>query len=441
MTMRRGPRHTGFRRPFLLPVEASTVADQNGVVIVGAGLAAAIAAETLRSEGYVGRILVIGAEPEPPYERPPLSKGYLLGSSPREAIYVHEPEWYDAHGVELVLGTRVAELDLTGRAVVTAAGQRIGFDSLLLATGAVPHRLHAPGAEADGVHYLRSAEEADRLRAALEAGSRQVVVVGAGWIGLETAAAARTYGNQVTIVDPQPTPLHRVLGPELGETFAALHRDHDVSLRVNTGVVAFRTSGSHLHGVITTRGELLPADLAIVGVGVRPAVELAEAAGLPADNGVLVDAALRSANHDVHAAGDVANAVNPLLGRRIRVEHWQNARTSGAVAARSMLGQQVRHDPVPYFFTDQYDVSMEYAGHTWPGGYDRVVIRGELAAQKFLAFWLSNDRVVAGMNVNVWDVNQPIQKLIRSRRPVDAQLLADPDIPLDQLVTPEGNPR
>jgi 3-phenylpropionate/trans-cinnamate dioxygenase ferredoxin reductase component len=409
------------------------VTDSEGVVVVGAGLAAARAAETLRAEGYDGRVLLIGAEAEPPYERPPLSKGYLLGSTTREAIFVHDPQWYDTHGIELVLGTRVVELDLADQLVITADGQRIGFGSLLLATGAVPRRLDLPGGQADEIYYLRSAGDADRLRAALATGSRQVVVVGAGWIGLETAAAARTYGNRVAIVDPQPTPLHAVLGPELGEVFAALHREHQVSLHMNTGVRAFRTFGSRLTGVVTRSGDVLPADMAIVGVGVRPVVQLAEAAGLPVDNGVLVDAALRSAHHNVYAAGDVANAENPLLGRRIRVEHWQNARTSGAAAARSMLGQAVTHDPVPYFFTDQYDLGMEYAGHVAPGGYDQVVIRGDLTARKFIAFWLSGGRVVAGMNVNTCDVNEPIQNLIRSRRPVDVQQLRDPDVPLDRL--------
>jgi 3-phenylpropionate/trans-cinnamate dioxygenase ferredoxin reductase component len=412
------------------------VTDSQGVVVVGAGLAAARAAETVRLEGYDGRVLLIGAEAEPPYERPPLSKGYLLGATQREAIFVHDPEWYDTHGVELVLDTRVVELDLADQSVITADGQRIGFGSLLLATGAVPRRLDLPGGHADEIYYLRSAGDADQLRAALAAGSRQVVVVGAGWIGLETAAAARSYGNRVTIVDPQPTPLHAVLGPELGEVFAALHREHQVSLHMNTGVRAFRTSGTRLTGVLTTRGDAVPADMAIVGVGVRPAVQLAEAAGLPVDNGVLVDAALRSAHRNVYAAGDVANAENPLLGRRIRVEHWQNARTSGAAAARSMLGQEVIHDPVPYFFTDQYDLGMEYAGHVVPGGYDRVVIRGDLTARKFIAFWLSDGRVVAGMNVNTWDVNEPIQDLIRGRRPVDVEELADPDVPLDRLAQP-----
>jgi 3-phenylpropionate/trans-cinnamate dioxygenase ferredoxin reductase component len=412
------------------------VTDSEGVVVVGAGLAAARAAETLRAEGYNGRVLLIGAEAEPPYERPPLSKGYLLGSTNREAIFVHDAEWYDAHGVELVLGTRVVELDVASQSVTTADGQRIGFESLLLATGAVPRRLDLPGGHADEIYYLRSAADADRLRAALAAGSRQVVVVGGGWIGLETAAAARSYGNRVTIVDPQPTPLHGVLGPELGEVFAALHREHQVSLHMNTGVRAFRTSGTRLTGVVTTSGEMLPADMAIVGVGVRPAVQLAEAAGLPVENGVLVDAALRSAHRNVYAAGDVANAENPLLGRRIRVEHWQNARTSGAAAARSMLGQAVIHDPVPYFFTDQYDLGMEYAGHVTPDGYDRVVIRGDLIARKFIAFWLSEGRVVAGMNVNTWDVNEPIQDLIRSRRPIDVQRLRDPDVPVNRLALP-----
>jgi 3-phenylpropionate/trans-cinnamate dioxygenase ferredoxin reductase component len=416
------------------------VAERHTVVIVGAGLAAAKAAETLRNEGYDGRVLLVGAEAEPPYERPPLSKGYLIGSTGWEQVFVHEPGWYDTHQVELLLDTRVLELDLADRWVTVTGGQRVGFDQLLLATGAVPRRLEVPGGDAEGVHYLRSLGDADRLREALAGGSRRVAVVGGGWIGLETAAAARAHGNEVTLVDPQTTPLHGVLGPELGETFAALHRDHQVALRMRTKVSGFRIAGGQLTGVVTDTDDVVPADVAIVGVGVRPAVELAEAAGLLVDNGIVVNAGLRSSHPDVYAAGDVANADNPLLGRHLRVEHWQNARTSGTAAARSMLGQRVTHDPVPYFFTDQYDLGMEYSGHIGPGGYDQLVIRGEVSTRKFIAFWLAEDRVVAGMNVNVWDVSAQIQHLIRSRRTVDPRRLADPDTPVDQFTdTPGGD--
>ena len=403
------------------------------MAIVGGGLAAATAASTLRAEGYDGPVLLVGEETDPPYERPPLSKEYLLGTTTRESTFAQAPDWYDANRVELRLGTRVLELDAAGRCLLTASGDRIGFDRLLIATGAVPRRLDLPGGDAEGLYYLRSIAESERLRAALAPGSRRVVVVGAGWIGLEAAAAARAHGNQVTVVDPQPTPLRAVLGPELGETFGQLHRDHQVSLRMRTGVTGFRTDGGRLTGVATTGGEVLPAEVAVIGVGVRPAVELALAAGLSVDNGVVVSAALRTSHPDIYAAGDVANADNPLLGRSLRVEHWQNARTSGAAAARSLLGQPVVHDPVPYFFTDQYDLGMEYAGHAGLGGYDRVVVRGDLQDRKFVAFWLAQGRVVAGMNVNVWDVNESIQRLIRARTTVDPDQLADPDLPLDEL--------
>ena len=419
----------GTDQPSMHPPSSQTY------VIVGASLAGAKAAETLRAEGFPGRVILIGADSERPYERPPLSKGYLTGSDERETIFVHPSGWYDEHDVELRLATRVTALDLTGREITIEGGGRVAYTKLLLATGSSPRRLAVPGADLTGVHYLRSVTDSERLRDAIVGGERRVVVVGGGWIGLETAAAARGYGNEVTVVEPQPTPLHAVLGAELGGVFARLHRDHGVDLRVGTGVRELRGAAGRLTAVVTDSGDELPADIAIVGVGARPNTELADAAGLSVDNGVIVDAALRTANADVYAAGDVASAFNPLLGRRLRVEHWANARESGPAAARSMLGQPVSHDPVPYFFSDQYDLGMEYAGQAGPGEYDRIVHRGDLDAREFVAFWLAGDRVVAGMNVNVWDVNESIQRLVRSGARVDDRALADPNVPLDSLAS------
>lgn len=407
-------------------------------VVVGAGLAGGKAVETLRAEGFTGRVVLVGAEPHRPYERPPLSKDVLAGRADPDTTFVHEPGWYAEHEVELLAGTPATGLDLAARRLDLADGRPVGFDALLLATGAVPRPLPVPGADLAAVHYLRTREDAVTLRDTLTGGPR-VVVVGAGWIGLEVAAAARGHGATVTVVEPAPTPLHGVLGPEMGVVFAALHRDHDVAVRTGTGVRALQGSAGRVTGVVTDRGEVLPVDVVVVGVGVRPADELARAAGLPVDNGVLVDAALRTDHPDVYAAGDVANAAHPLLGGRVRVEHWANALHGGPAAARSMLGQPVSYDRVPYFFSDQFDLGMEYSGWAPAGSYDEVVVRGDLGAREFVAFWLAQGRVLAGMNVNVWDVTAQVQALVRAGRPVDRTRLADPAVPLAELVPAAGS--
>jgi NADPH-dependent 2,4-dienoyl-CoA reductase/sulfur reductase-like enzyme len=400
-------------------------------VLIGGGLAGAKAAETLRAEGFGGRVVLVGEEAEAPYERPPLSKGYLLGSDEREKARVHEPGWYEAHDVDLRIGVRAVGLDPAARRVDLDAGEPLSYDRLLLATGSSARRLPVPGADLQGVQYLRALPDADGLLAELRQGGRRVVVVGGGWIGLEVSAAARTYGNDVTVVEPQPTPLYAVLGPAMGEVFGRLHREHGVDLRTGTGVEAFVGSGT-VSGVRTDTGEEIPADVVLVGVGAVPNTGLAEDGGLRVDHGIVTDAALRTSAPDVFAAGDVASAFHPLYARHVRVEHWANALNQGPAAARSMLGQDVAYDRVPYFFTDQYDLGMEYSGLGGPG--DTVVCRGNPDDGEFIAFWLDGGRVTAGMNVNVWDVTDPIQALVRSKRPVDAVRLADPDVPLESLV-------
>ena len=401
-------------------------------VIVGASLAGAKAAETLREEGFSGAVVLIGAEDLRPYERPPLSKGYLLGKDDADSVFVHEPGWYAEHDVDLRLGVTVNAIDTAARQVEVAGGDPVAFGKLLITTGSSPRRLRVPGADLDGVLYLRTRPDSDRLRASLAAGGR-VVIAGSGWIGLETAAAAREYGCEVTIVEPEPGALLRSVGPELGEVFADLHRSHGVVFRFGEGLAELRGSGGRVSSVVTSADAELPADLVIIGIGAAPNDAIATAAGLEVDNGILVDEALRSSHPDIFAAGDVANWFNPLLGRRIRVEHWANALAGGPVAARSMLGQQVSYDWVPYFFSDQYDLGMEAAGVPEPGHYDQVVYRGDPETLEFIAFWLSDGTVVAGMNVNVWDVNDDIQALIRAGTSVDVSRLEDPDVPLTDL--------
>ena len=399
-------------------------------VIAGASLTGAKAAQTLRDEGFDGEIVLLGSEPERPYERPPLSKGYLLGNDSRDSVYVHPDGWYAEHGVDLRTGVTVTAIDRNARIVATSSGAQVSYDKLLLATGASPRQLSFPGSDREEVLYLRTLADSDRLRSAFQPGTR-VVVAGAGWIGLETAAAARSAECQVTILEPQPGALHDQLGPELGAVFANLHRAHGVEFRFGERAVEFRPGM-----VITSGGAEIPADVLVVGIGAAPNDDLAARAGLEVSDGVLTDAALRTSDENIFAAGDVANSFNPLLGRRIRVEHWANALNGGPAAARSMLGQPVSYDRVPYFYTDQYNLGMECAGVPSPGTYDQVVYRGDpdpKSSLEFVAFWLSAGAVVAGMNVNVWDVNDAIQSLIRSARPVDPALLANPDIPLTDL--------
>src|SRR6266480_10477 len=396
-------------------------------VIVGASLAGAKAAETLRDEGFDGDIVLIGAEAERPYERPPLSKGYLLGSDARDSVYVHPADWYAEHGVDLRQGVTVTAIDRGAHSVATADGKPVPYDKLLLATGASPRRLDFPGSDREEVLYLRTLGDSDRLRSAFKPGTR-VVVAGAGWIGLETAAAARTAECPVTVLEPQPGALHDQVGPELGAVFADLHRAHGVEFRFGEKAVEFRPGM-----VITSGGAQIPADVLVVGIGAAPNDDLAARTGLETGNGVLTDEALRTSDPDIFAAGDVANSFNPLLGRRIRVEHWGNALTGGPAAARSMIGQEVSFDLVPYFYSDQYDLGMEAAGLPEPGSYDEIVYRGDKESLEFIAFWLSDGAVIAGMNVNVWDVNDDIQAVIRAGELVNTERLADPDIPLTEI--------
>ncbi|MEV7234885.1 FAD-dependent oxidoreductase [Streptomyces sp. NPDC051020] len=411
-------------------------------VIVGGGLAGAKAAETLRSEGFSGRVILVGDERDHPYERPPLSKGYLAGKEARESVFVHETAWYAGADVELHLGTPVTALDRDARSVELGDGTVIHYDKLLLATGAEPRRLDIPGTDLAGVHHLRRLAHADRLKNVLSALGRDnghLVIAGAGWIGLEVAAAARGYGAEVTIVEPESTPLFRVIGPELGQIFTELHSDHGVRFHFGRKLTEIIGQDGMVLAARTDDGEEHPAHDVLAAIGAAPRAALAEAAGLDIaarsdGGGIAVDASLRTSDPHIYAAGDVANALHPLLGTRLRVEHWANALNSGPAAARAMLGQDVSYDRVPYFFSDQYDLGLEYSGWAPPGSYDQVVIRGDAGKREFIAFWLKDRRVLAGMNVNVWDVTETVQELIKAGRPVDADALADPSVPLESLV-------
>ena len=405
------------------------MADRRTFVIVGASLAGAKAAEALRDEGFDGRVVLVGAESHRPYERPPLSKGYLQGSAERESVHVHPEGFYEQRDIELVLGREVTAVDPGARTATLADGTSLGWDALLLATGSEPRRLPIPGAGLDGVHVLRTLDDSDRLRMVIARGGR-LVVIGAGWIGAEAAASARAGGMEVTMVEQQSVPLQGVLGEAVGGMYGDVHRDHGVELLTGSGVEAIEGDG-RAERVRLAGGRTVDCAAVLVGVGAAPRTALAEAAGLAVDNGVLVDATLRAAG-EVYAAGDIANAEHPFFGRRVRVEHWANALNQGPAAARSMLGSAEPFDRLPYFFSDQYDVGMEYSGLADAGA--PVVVRGDLAAREAVVFWLGEDgAVTAGMNINVWDVNDAVQALIRSRAVVDPARLADPDVPLEEL--------
>lgn len=407
---------------------AADTTGPNRIVVVGGGLAGAKAVEALRSAGYAGSLTLVAAEDELPYERPPLSKGYLMGQTSFDEAVVLSADWYTDNDVDLRLRTRAASVDAGARRVQLADGTDLPYDKLLLATGAVPRRLAVPGADAKGVHYLRTRADSDALRAVLGPDHR-LMVIGAGWIGLETAAAARHAGAEVTVVETAEFPLLGVLGPQIGAMFADLHRAHGVDLLLGATINEIIVQAETVAGVRLGDGTVVSADAVLVGIGVSPDVALAESAGLALDNGVLVDASLRTSDPDILAVGDIANHNHPLLHTRVRVEHWATALNQPATAAAVMLGGEVTYSALPYFFSDQYDLGLEYLGHVPRDSDTSMVIRGDLSGREFVAFWIDRDSCIrAAMNVNVWDVVDTVRPLIADSVRVDPVALADPSI-------------
>jgi NADPH-dependent 2,4-dienoyl-CoA reductase/sulfur reductase-like enzyme len=402
----------------------------SSVVIVGAGLAGAKTAEALRKRGYQSAITLIGAEPHGPYERPPLSKSYLMGKSSFDDALVHPENWYRDNDIDLRLGIEAVAIHRNTHEVELSDGERIGYGKLVLATGSEPRRLRLPGADAANVLTLRNREDAEALRDTFGA-DRRLVIIGGGWIGLEAAAAAREAGTAVTVLETAPLPLLAVLGPDMAKVFADLHREHDVDLRFGIQVSAITTEGGRATGVELADGERVDGQAVLVGVGVAPRIQLAADAGLDVGSGVLVDASLRTSDPDIYAVGDIAEQEHRVLGRRIRVEHWANALNQPDTAAAAILGQDVAFDNLPYFYTDQYDLGMEYVGFAAAGEYTRVLVRGDVGKREFVAFWLSpQDTILAAMNVNVWDVPDEVKPLIAQKVKVDPDKLANPDVPL-----------
>lgn len=420
-----------------------TSTDSRTFVIVGGGLAAGKAAETLRAEGFAGRVVVIAAEKFPPYQRPSLSKGILAGTEGDDALWVAPEAWYAEHDVDLRTGLRALAVDPETRTVALGDDTDLRYDKLLLATGSRPRKLKVDGADLEGVHYLRTKNNAEALKDAISGGDKNVVMVGGGWVGLEVAAAARNYGNTVTVIDPNPVPLYAALGLELGGVFNDLHVAHGVTMLMGRGVTeivggAGGADGSvQVTGVRTDDGQLVPADVVVVGIGTVPVTQLADEAGLTVDNGVVVSGSLQTSDENIYAAGDIARWQHPSLGRRIRVEHWATALNQGPAAAKAMLGQDVAYDEIPYFYTDQYDLGMEFVGDlvgdVAARNYDTVTYRGDIDAREFIAFWSRGGKVVAGMNVNIWDVVPDVEALVRADRAVDLERLADASIPLSDV--------
>jgi len=409
------------------------------IAIVGAGLAGAKAAEGARDAGYDGRIVLVGAEAELPYERPPLSKEVLRGEKPPESARVHDPAFYEEHDIELLGGRTVVELDAHQRELHLDGGERVPFSSAVLATGSSPRRLGVPGHDLDGIHHLRTIGDSARLHdAAREAG--RVAVVGAGWIGSEVAASLRQLGAAVVLIDPLTTPLQRVLGDEVGAVFAMLHRSHGVELRMGVGVAELRGRG-RVREVVLDDGSVEAADVVVVGIGVLPEVDVAQRAGLRVEDGVVTDELLRTSARGIFAAGDVASAWHPHYRHHLRVEHWANALHQGRVAGANAAGGSEVYDRLPYFFSDQYDLGMEYVGHHDPT--DSLAVRGSISDQRFVAFWHWHGRVSAALSVNTWDVIDDLKAIVGSPHPVDPARLVDPSVPLSEvapLVPSGGSP-
>jgi 3-phenylpropionate/trans-cinnamate dioxygenase ferredoxin reductase component len=408
------------------------------IVVIGGGLAAAKTVEALRAQGYEGRLDLVGDETDLPYERPPLSKDYLQGKAEFAKAVVHDEQWYSDHDVTLHLGIAAMSLDRDRNQVVLSNQDVLPYDKLVLATGAVPRRLELPGG--DAVHYLRTHHDSDVLKEAFRADAK-VVVVGGGWIGLETAAAAVNAGADVTLLESAELPLIGVLGKEMAEVFAQLHRDHGVDLRlgVTLSEIVVDDDGKAT-GVKLDDGTKIDADIVVVGVGVAPEDSLARMADLRVENGVLVNSSLRTSDPDIYAVGDVANHDHPALGR-LRVEHWANALNQPATAAKALLGSsEARYENMPYFFTDQYDLGMEYVGYAPRDSYRKVVVRGDTAKREFVAFWLDDEnRLLAAMNVNVWDVVDAIKPLVADRRVVDPDRLADSSVEWADVVVADDD--
>ncbi|MDJ0315198.1 FAD-dependent oxidoreductase [Arthrobacter sp. H35-D1] len=404
-----------------------------GMVIIGGGLTAATAAETLRKEGFTGPVTIVADEAEIPYQRPPLSKGFLAGKEDEDALLPLSAKWYQENNVTLLTGIAATALDPRAHTVGLSNDTSLSYAKVLLATGAAPRHIPFPGVDLKGVHTFRTKADSLAMKELFTGGGKNVVMIGSGWIGMEIAATATELGNKVALMGLEDVPLSVAIGNELGTVFANRHKEAGVQFVLPASAAEIQGTDGTVTSVLTTTGVTLPADIVIVAVGVVPNIALAKDAGLTINNGVEVTASLQTSATDVFAAGDVANAMHPATGAYARSEHWANAIASGKVAAKSMLGQTAVLDDIPYFYTDQFDLGMEYSGFGALAKDAEIVVRGSLEKREFVAFWVLEGRVVAGMNVNIWDVQEAIKALISSGRTVDTTKLADPETPLEDI--------
>lgn len=415
------------------PLSTSASPANTGMVIIGGGLAAATAAETLRKEGYGGAVTIIAEEAETPYQRPPLSKGFLAGKEGEDALLPLPARWYTENNVTLMTATAATALDPQAHTVTLEDGTTLPYAKALIATGAAPRHIPLPGVDLKGVYTFRTKADSVALKSEFTGGGKKVVMIGSGWIGMEIAATATELGNHVTLLGLEEVPLSAAIGTELGTVFVNRHKEAGVKFVLPASASEIQGGNGVVTHVVTTTGVRLPADIVVVAVGVVPNIALAREAGLTINNGIEVTAGLQTSAPDVFAAGDVANAMHPVTGAFARSEHWANAIATGKVAARSMLGQDAVLDDIPYFYTDQFDLGMEYSGFGALTKDAELVIRGSLEKREFIAFWVLDGRVVAGMNVNIWDVQDTIKELISSQRNIDTLKLADPQTPLEAI--------
>ena len=398
-------------------------------VIVGAGIAGNAAAETLRKQGFEGEVHLVGAEPHRPYDRPPLSKEFLSGSKEQDKLFFKPEDFYAEHSIQLHLGTEATALDPTSKTLTLVDGASLRFDKLLLATGSRVRTLPIPGSELEGIHYLRTIDDSQAIAQSMNSASR-VVIVGAGFIGSEVAAVCKTAGLEVTVLEIQPQPMAHILGEEMGAIYANLHTSRGIDLRLQEGISGIRGS-SRAEQVITDQGNAIDCDFVVIGVGIAPDTALAESAGLEVDRGILVDEHCQTSHPDIYAAGDVANWFHPGLGHRLRVEHWDNALNQGAAAAKSMLGAAEPYSPTLYFWSDQYDLNIQYLGHATE--WDEIAIRGNPGEEKFTAFYLKDGSVHGALVVNNFRDIRPTRTLIDQKTSITAASLSDESTNLKQL--------
>jgi 3-phenylpropionate/trans-cinnamate dioxygenase ferredoxin reductase component len=400
-------------------------------VIVGAGLAGGAAASTLRQDGFNGGVILIGAENYPPYERPPLSKEYLRGESSFEQALFQPLDFYGENGIELRSDVRATQIHVQEKTVELDSGEYVAYDRLLFAAGVKNRRVPIPGSDLDGVYDLRTVADCDLIRWEISPG-RKAVVVGMGFIGSEVAASLRQSGVEVTVVDRNKVPLRRVLGEEVGRVMEGIHRDHGTELIFEDTVAAFEGAG-RVERVTTRGGRRLECDFVVVALGVEPVTDPLIGTGVKIDNGVVVDEYCRTGIEGIYAAGDVANHYHPVFGRHIRVEHWQNAQKQGQAAARSMLGDGKPYQEIPWFWSDQYEHNLQYAG--FHRDWDELVVRGSLEERSFVAFYRKDERVLAAVAVNRGRDLRRSVPLIKARERIEGSRLRDPDVDLRTLAS------